>query len=250
MAGGQRRARLRNWRGQQWGRNQESEPLRQQPPGEYGQRARGSPLQRSPTRPLLEECGSTADLYPTHGDSVSRAPPKYSNQVERNEERCTKRHAAPGLRGGGHACLQIRVKINNYLNIWRIAVSSDAMLPCPLKPAEMQIRAKRDAASLAKVNENWLRRNFSGGKTAPKNGSELRPRQARSQGSNDQPAYLPPTKLRPGWQLDCFKSSFLFVSASSSPRRRNLPSTHLGSSGQAFTESVPSRFLLLQAAEN
>lgn len=43
-------------------------------------------------------------------------------------------------------------KISNYLNIWRIAVSSERPLPCPLKPREMQEGAKRDAASVTKVN--------------------------------------------------------------------------------------------------
>jgi len=42
-------------------------------------------------------------------------------------------------------------KISNYLNIWRIAVSSERPLPCPLKPREMQESQRRDAAVSRKV---------------------------------------------------------------------------------------------------
>jgi hypothetical protein len=42
-------------------------------------------------------------------------------------------------------------KISNYLNIWRIAVSSDRALPCPLKPSEMLEGDGKDAAWPTKV---------------------------------------------------------------------------------------------------
>jgi hypothetical protein len=42
-------------------------------------------------------------------------------------------------------------KISNYLNIWRIAVSSDWLLPCPLKPSEMREEDGKDAAWQTKV---------------------------------------------------------------------------------------------------
>jgi hypothetical protein len=76
---------------------------------------------------------------------------EYSNQVERNEERHT--HSATLLR----ACEAVSEspnsseKISNYLNIWRIAVSSDRTLACPLKPREMQNCVPKDAASPTKL---------------------------------------------------------------------------------------------------
>jgi hypothetical protein len=42
-------------------------------------------------------------------------------------------------------------KISNYLNIWRIAVSSDRALPYPLKPREMRACIRKDAAGCTKV---------------------------------------------------------------------------------------------------
>jgi hypothetical protein len=45
-------------------------------------------------------------------------------------------------------------KISNYLNIWRIAVSSDRALPYPLKPLEMRERIRKDAARCTKVNSH------------------------------------------------------------------------------------------------
>jgi len=43
-------------------------------------------------------------------------------------------------------------KISNYLNIWRIAVSSDRALPYPLKPREMHKHIRKDAGGRTKVN--------------------------------------------------------------------------------------------------
>ena len=42
-------------------------------------------------------------------------------------------------------------KISNYLNIWRIAVSSDRALPYPLKPREMRRCIRKDAGGCTNV---------------------------------------------------------------------------------------------------
>src|SRR5215472_3128571 len=77
---------------------------------------------------------------------------EYSNQVERNEERHTNNAARPG-RSRQRACLSSdsSEKISNYLNIWRIAVSSDHALPYPLKPREMRGCIRKDAGGCTKV---------------------------------------------------------------------------------------------------
>ena len=49
-------------------------------------------------------------------------------------------------------------KISNYLNIWRIAVSSDRALPYPLKPREMRGGVRKDAAACTKVSPQAQRR--------------------------------------------------------------------------------------------
>ena len=76
---------------------------------------------------------------------------EYSNQVERNEERHTQFHTASGVRGSQRVS-NSNEKISNYLNIWRIAVSSDRPLPCPLKPSEMHEGVGKDAAWQTKVD--------------------------------------------------------------------------------------------------
>jgi hypothetical protein len=72
--------------------------------------------------------------------------------VERNEDGTQNHQAAPATERQASLSSDPCEKISNYLNIWRITVSSERALPCPLKPREMQKGASRDAASLTKVN--------------------------------------------------------------------------------------------------
>jgi hypothetical protein len=141
------------------------------------------------------------------------------------------------------------VKINNYLNIWRIAVSSDAALPCPLKPAEMQIRAKRDAASTTKVKESRQEQKFPRRKNAAEKRKYIAPLTRSMQVSNQQPVYLPPTNQGQVGSGIAWK----FRSSSSPPVRlpgdENLPRALKYVSAGVYRVSSR-RFLLLQAAEN
>jgi hypothetical protein len=93
------------------------------------------------------EFGSITLLYPTHDDSISRVPPKYSIQVERNEERHKNFPTAPGVQSSRFLSPNPGEKISNYLNILWIAVSSERGTARPFKPCEMQNDAGRDAAA-------------------------------------------------------------------------------------------------------
>jgi hypothetical protein len=109
--------------------------------------ATARPLRRSTTKKRPARFVSLTGLDPTHDASISRVPPTYSIQVERDEER---HKTSPRSRACGTAVTVSNSgeKINNYLNIQRIAVSSQhtttprrtSLMRCTHRPNKMPDR--------------------------------------------------------------------------------------------------------------
>ena len=109
--------------------------------------ATARPLRRSTTKKRPARFVSLTGLDPTPDASISRVPPTYSIQVERDEER---HKTFPRSRACGTAVTVSNSgeKINNYLNIQRIAVSSQhtatplhtSLMRCAHRPNKMPDR--------------------------------------------------------------------------------------------------------------
>src|ERR1700733_9433781 len=71
-----------------------------------------------PAAPVLPASGPVKNLFPTHGDSISRAPPEFFRLHDKEEETARYQHSSLRRRSGtGSSHQNLGEKISNYLNI-------------------------------------------------------------------------------------------------------------------------------------